>query len=185
MDSLWDSGIVLRHSLAEANELWRMCVTNKLTVKAAAKSLGLDLAQAQGTVRLLRKYGGVPSPERLALVAMRDPGLNDFDIAEMFRRTPRWASMVRVHAQELREAEPIPEFFEYLDEGLRPGDPTPEEIYRRAAELRTQRVHNYKDCDNPLLDVRRARPQPGLRVFAWNGRHASYVSIGTKNWPSR
>lgn len=185
MDSFYDCGIVLRHSLAEANDLWRMCVINKLTVRVAARELSLEQGQAEGVVRLLRKVGHVPSPERLALVAMRDPGFNNEDIAEMFRRTPKWAGMVRMHAQELRDAEPIPESCEYLDEGLQPGDPSPEEIYQRAAELRAARDRKFTGFDSPFPHGQKARSQPGLRCYLWDGRHASDFPIRFEKWTGR
>ncbi len=179
-----DCGIVLRHALAEADELWRRCVVNGQTVKAAAKLMGLRHGQCAGVVRLLRKVGRVPSPERMAAVAMRDFGLEDQDIAEMFRRSERWACAVRGRVEELREAEPIPVFFEYLDEGLRPQDPCPEELWRRAAEIRSKRTKNYADYDSPVNE-RKARPQGRLRCFAWNGRNASFLSICPKAWAGR
>jgi hypothetical protein len=72
----------------------------------------------------------------LALVVMRDYGMDNRDIAEIFGRSPRWARLVRERAVELREAEPIREELEYLDDGLQQGDPTPMEILEQAEALR-------------------------------------------------
>lgn len=179
-----DCGIVLRHSLAEASELWRRCVVNRQTVREASAALGLDWEQATGALRLLLKVKGIPSPERLAAVAMRDWGLEDADIAEMWRRPVRWATAVRQRVDELREAEPIPEAYEYLDSGLHPDDPCPEEILRRAAEVRNQRSRAYADFDCTLKE-RKALPQAMLRCFSWNGRHASYLSVSPEKWAGR
>ena len=119
----------LRHSLALAAELRRRCLTNKERVKRVAESLDLDTPQVLGALRILRL--GEFSPERLALVAMRDYGLDDADIAEMWGRSERWARLVRENAEEIRAAEPIPEELEYLDAGLYPGDPSPEDVATR------------------------------------------------------
>lgn len=132
-------GMRLRHALAFAGQLRQRCVVNKEGAKRVAKDLGVDPAQAEGAVRLLRKLETPPSPERLALVAMLDPGLDDADIAEMFDRHILWALAVRRQGAEIRAAEPIPRHLEYLDDGLRPTDPTPSEILTRAKELREKR----------------------------------------------
>ena len=179
MDSFSDCGIVLRHSLAYADDLWRMCVVNRMSVYRAAERLGLPKPQCKGAVRLLKQFGRVPSRERLASIVMRDWGLDDFDIAEIFGRSVRWAGAVRAHVQELREAEPVPEQYEFLDDGLHPDDPCPEEVYRRAAEIRAARRTKPKDMD------RQVRPQLGMRCFMWDGRNASYLSVSAAQWAGR
>ena len=128
-------GIRLRHALAFAADLQREVVDKRRTIKAVAKSLGLSEEQCRGVVRILRRHG-MRSPERLALVAMRDWGLDDSDVAEMFGRSERWAAIVRSQADEIRAEEPIDNYLEFVDCGLRPEDPSPDEILRRAAELR-------------------------------------------------
>lgn len=178
MDFGSECGIVLRHSLAHAAELHRRCIVNREQMKYVAQSLGLPKKQVAGTVRLLRSLGYIPSPERCALVVMNDWGMEDEDIAEIFGRTKRWAEAVRSNAAELREAEPIWRHLEYVDEGLRPQDPCPEELYRRAAEIRAKR----EDQRDAVL--RYAPTQGGMRQFAWNGRYASFVSICTR-WRAR
>lgn len=131
-----DCGIVLRHSLAFADELRRRVLVNGESAKGVAADLGLDPEQAQGAARLLRSLPYSPSPERLALVVMRDPGLDNADIAEIFGRSKRWAVWVRGNADELRAVEPIPMSLEYLDDGLQASDPTPAEILESAEKLR-------------------------------------------------
>jgi hypothetical protein len=163
-------GIQLRHACAHAAEVYRRCLTNKETIARVARSLGLDLMQTEGVFRIVRHCGGVPSPERMAVIAMKDWGLDDFDIAEMFGRSERWASMVRERAVELRETEPIPENLEYLDVGLQPGDPTPEELKTRVAELRGTGVIK------GLTPTRR----PGLRAYLWNGASHAFFPIGVE-----
>jgi hypothetical protein len=159
-----DCSVGLRHALGFADELRRRCLVNRETAKSVAKSLGLDQEQTHGVVRLLRNVGQV-SPERLAVVAMRDWGLTDEDIAEIFGRSERWARVVRSQQDEIRADEPIPEHLEFLDAGLQQGDPCPEEIRRRAAELRVHPLGNRND-----------RPGgPALRCYQWS-RHA-FVSV--------
>lgn len=156
----------LRHSLALADELRRRCLINKERVKKVAADLDVDAQQALGALRILRL--GNFSPERLALVAMNDYGLEDADIAEMWGRSVRWATVVRDNANEIRAEEPIPGELEYLDAGLCPGDPTPFEIQQRAAELRAKAE----------MRCFRAEFRPGIRAYSWNGNNASFVSIG-------
>lgn len=135
-----DCGVVLRHSLAYAPLLWRMCIVNRVTARNAAKHLNMESEQVLGAVRLLRAVGKVPSPERLALVVSRDWGLEDEDIAEIFGRSVRWAKVVREQADQIKAEEPIPEELEFLDCGLQPDDVSPTELYERAAELRAAGV---------------------------------------------
>lgn len=153
----------LRHALASADEIARRCVIGREPAKTVAKSLRLDQEQTEGVVRLMRVVRRL-SPERAALVAMRDPGLGDADIAEMFGRSVRWASLVRSQAEEIRSEEPIPEHLEYLDSGLQPGDPMPAEIQARAAELR-RLPGNRKDM----------RGGHALRAYSWTGY--AFISI--------
>ena len=136
MDFGNDGEIRLRHSLAFADDLHRRVIINRESATVVAMSLGLDIQQTKGAVRLLRSLPAKPSPERLALVVMRDYGLDNRDIAEIFGRSPRWAYLVREREAELREAEPIRWDLEYLDDGLQPGDPSPMEILEQAEALR-------------------------------------------------
>lgn len=144
----------LRHALGYADEIARRCAGKKESAKDVARSLGLDAEQTQGVARLMRARPHL-SPERLALVAMRDWGLDDADIAEIFGRSDRWAAVVRAQADEIRAEEPIPEHLEYLDSGLQPGDPSPVEISERAKGLRV--VHG---CRKDAI-------RGAIRMFAW------------------
>lgn len=156
----------LRHVLAYAEELRRRVIVNREATLRVSKRLGFDPALVAGAVRLLRL--GHFSLERLALVAMNDPGLDDADIAEMFGETPAWAADVRGRATELRAAEPIPEAVEWFDPCLRPWDPSPEEILRLAQEVR-----------GPIwAPVRCDEYRSGIRSFSWRGDRASFIPIG-------
>jgi hypothetical protein len=152
------SGGRLRHALAFAKEIHAECVIQHRTVRRLAKRLRLDPEQCVGVLRIVRKHWPV-SPERLAVIAMKDWGLDDNDIGEMFSRSPRWAAVVRSQADEIRAEEFIEPRLEYLDAGLQPGDPSPDEIRQRAAELRAASGH--PQCV-------RWRPQ----VFSWTTKHA-------------
>lgn len=174
-----DCGIVLRHALAHAPVLHRRCIINRERLKVVAPSLQVPLGQAQGAVRMMRAVGRIPSPERCALIVMNDWGMDDDDIAEIFSRTAKWSAMVRQNAAELRLTEPVPLRLEYLDMGLRPHDPCPEELYRRAAE---ERVKREQVRDSVLYY---ARSPAGLRNYSWNGRHASFFQIGSDGWTKR
>jgi hypothetical protein len=128
-------GIRLKHSLAFGPVLWRRCRINQESADRVARDLDLDVGQVRGSVRLLKTISRLPSPERLALVVMRDPGLNDEDIAEMFNRSKRWASVVRDQAEEIRLEERIPEHAEWIDDGMQPEYPTPDEILDLVSDL--------------------------------------------------
>lgn len=160
-----ECGVGLRHAAAFASELKRRVLTNNEPINKVAKSLGLDYQQVRGVVKLLRKVWHV-SPERLALVVMKDPGLDDEDVAEMFGRPKRWAQMVRINAEELRAAEPIDPALEWLDDGLQPDTPMPEEIHRRAMEVRAMFPLGYRDNKN--------RPH-GIRQFILERKHGTFV----------
>jgi hypothetical protein len=148
----------LRHALAFAAELRHRVIVNNESLKRVAQSLGLDYAQVKGVVRLLRKTPSSISDERLALVLMKDPGMTNADVAEVFGRPIRWAQLVRRRAQELREAEPIEESLEWIDDGLQPDYPMPDEIARRAKEVREM---------NPLGGRDTANRPYGIRQFHW------------------
>lgn len=128
-------GNVLRHALAYAADLHRRCVVNGESATRVAESMGLQVPQVKGAVRLLRSLRTLPSPERLACVVMLDPGLDDADIAEIFGRSERWAAVVRSKADEICMEEHIDPYYEYLDDGLQACDPSPSEIAARAKAI--------------------------------------------------
>lgn len=169
-DSGAGCGIRLRHALAFAADIYRGVFVNKQTIAWTAKSLDLEVMQTEGVFRILRHVGGVPSPERLALVAMRDWGYDDADIAEIFDRSEGWAADVRRRALAIRAAEFFPESLEYLDVGLCPGDPSPEELASRVAELRGRGV----------ITGRSPTRRPGIRSYLWNGSAHAFFPIGVE-----
>lgn len=147
-----DCEIELRHPLAFAATLYRRCVVNKESATAVAERFGFDANTCQGVVRLLRKVGGIPSPERLAVIAQLDWGYSNADIAEIFGRSDKWSADVRANADAIRKKEPIPLSLEWLCEGLQPSDPSPEELWDRAQEVR---------------GMSDRRPPSTIRSYAW------------------
>jgi hypothetical protein len=140
-------------------------IVNNEPAKVVARKMGFPKSQVTGAGRLLQSLRSRPSPERMALVVMRDPGLDDADIAEIFGRSVRWAELVRSRAEEIRSAEPIRLSLEYLDGGLQPGDPTPNEIARRAVAVRAERVAS----NGRRTDLEPAAGGYGIRSFTWSG----------------
>jgi hypothetical protein len=149
--------------LAFAVTLHRRCIVNKEAPARAASQLGLDTEQTQGVARLLRGIKFLPRPERLAVIAMRDPGYTDEDIAEMFGRCEDWAALVRENADAIRASEPIPMELEFLTENdFRDGGYA--ERHKAAEQTRT--------------------PRPGrpaiLRTYSWDGRNATFLQAGAE-----
>jgi hypothetical protein len=95
--------------------------------------MGLDEDQVMAAVTTMRTVRRCPSPERMAVIVMNDPGLDDEDIAEMFGRSERWARMVRSQAEDIRRDEPLGEA---LYPWMYPSDPTHQELERRQDEAR-------------------------------------------------
>lgn len=146
----------LRHSLAFVHALHRRCVINKEAACRVASQLSLDPQQVEGVVRLLRSINYIPSFERLALIAQRDPWFDDNDIAEMFGRTPDWSEAVRAQADRIRSEELIPMEREILtDEDFREGD----------YEARRLSLGRRND--------KRVRVE--IKSFEWDGFRASFV----------
>lgn len=159
----------LRHALAFAPELTRECAVNSLPAIRFAKKYGLDEEQTYRAAVLIKwahRKRVTLAKERLALVVMLDPGLDDSDIAEMFAMTPQWAAYVRAHAAEIKDEQPIPPDLEDMD---RVADDrfavTPEELERRIAESRQTLT--------PKQQWRPCPSGPGIRQF-YLGRHAFF-----------
>lgn len=138
----------LRHALAFAGDIYRRCVRNKEPAWKVAKSLQLDDEQVQAAASLLRKCNRVPSDERLALVVMKDRGLDDDDVAEMFSRSRRWAEVVRQQADAIKAEEQIDDtFYPWVFDD----DPPPEEILEMAKQFR---VHGGRGRSPRVAGVR-------------------------------
>jgi hypothetical protein len=147
----------LRHVLAFARTLHRRCVVNKESTTTVASQLSLDRLQVMGAVRLLKAIDYIPSPERLALIAQRDPGWDDADVAEAFGRSEEWSAAVRENSIALRLKEPIPLHLEQLTD-LDCG-PSPQEIADHAAMIRAR--------DNGKVGAYASGT--GIRAYSWDG----------------
>ena len=128
-----------RHALGFADEIKRRVNVNGETCERVASDLGFDKCSVVGVYRIFRHREKV-SPERLACIAILDWGLDDEDIGEIFGRSKRWAAVVRSQFNEIRAEETIPADLEYLDGGLRPEDPSPDEIARRCKDVRANGI---------------------------------------------
>jgi hypothetical protein len=159
-----DCGLGSVHPLAFAGQLWHRVIINHEQVARVAKQLGLCPEVCRGVLRMMKAVGRVPSRERLAVICQLDPGYNDADVGEVFGESAEWSASVRRHAALIREAEPMEASLEWYDDGLKPFDPTPEEILQRALEARSNR------------GMERIT-SPGIRAFRWRPRAASFVSI--------
>lgn len=158
----------LRHSLAFVHTLHRRCVINRESHNRVASQLDLDRMQLGGVVRLLKGISYIPSFERLAVIAQRDPGLDDDDIGEIFGTTPEWSASVRKRAGELRMREHIPMQLEVLTEYDCADDESL--LLARAAAIRESR---------PLAGRQMEAGRIGrIRSYAWRPQHATFVQIG-------
>lgn len=146
----------LRHALAFAGELRRRVLLNKENIKKVAAQMGLDYQQVRGVLRLVRKVWPL-SAERLALVVMKDPGLDNADVAEIFGRPTHWAQSVRRSSEAIKQAEPIDPDLEWIDDGLQPDTPMPDEIHRRAMEVRQLFPLGGRDATNRPYGIRQYR----------------------------
>lgn len=121
----------LRHAFAHGPDIWRRCILGGDSAKRVALKLGLDEDQVMAAAATLRPLRKCPSPERMAVIVMNDPGLDDEDIAVMFGRSERWAQIVRSLSQEIRDNEQL---VESVYPWLYPIDPHPNEIERLKKE---------------------------------------------------
>lgn len=134
----------LRHALAYADDLHRWCVKGSMGTWDAAERLGLDYYQTVGVLSLTRYRWPLPV-ERLATVLMLDWGMDDADVAEVFGRSERWASLVREQQDEIRALFPIPLAVEQRAAEIHSDDVPPDELWERAKSLR-QRGLTHGQC---------------------------------------
>lgn len=159
-----DCGLGSKHALAFAGQLWHRVIVNQEQTTRVARQLGLCPEVCRGVVRILKACGQMPSRERLAVICQLDQGYDDSDVGEVFGMSAEWSADVRRRTAAIREAEPIDAKLEWYDEGLKPFDPTPDEILRRALVERSNRGMERK-------------PTPGIKAFAWRPRAASFFQI--------
>jgi len=132
-------GVMSRSVFAHAATLHRRCVINNEPTTTVAPKMRLELEEVQGMVRLLKAAKRIPTPERLAVVAQLDPGLDDSDVADIFGQTPEWSAWVRQNADAIRASHPLPPAVEWLTEDLQPDSVTALQIADGCRELRNLR----------------------------------------------
>jgi len=159
----------LRHAWAFAGEIKRRVLTNRESLISVCRELDVPWEQGRGVYRVLRHLKRVPSLQRRIACVMRDWGLNDDDISEMFAIDKSAVRWVREFVDVIREREPIPEEAEAESAWLLPDDPPPDELYRRAAELRANRPH---------VEGKSPRFASGIRQFTWHGGQHAFVPVG-------
>lgn len=101
-----------------------------------ASDLGVPLRIVGRVNSICRRLGKAPSQARLCVCALNHPDITDDEVAELFGRSVRWVEDIRARRQEIRDAEPFPDYLEYLDDGYQMEDPTPWEIKARCDELK-------------------------------------------------
>lgn len=160
-------GTMCGTALASAEEIHQRVLVDGEMPQRVAQSLGFAHRQVQSVVRILRTFGGVPSPERLALIVMQAPDLSDEDIARWFNRPTGWATNVRKYGDEIAKNEFIPADVAWVSDEWEPDDPTPQEIRERCKAIREQ-------GERPFPEPQRwTAPQ-----FHWHGGHiGSFVPI--------
>jgi len=156
--------------LVFAGQLWHRVIINKETPMRVSKDLGMSKTQVVGVVRILRHFNGVPSRERMAVMAMRIPDVTDADVAEWFGSDEKWAAWVRSKQDHFRAKEPMPLAMELVDDGYADEDPTPAEIEDLKKSIRATTDRSLKE----------KQPAVGLQSYSWNGRRNAFVPIGVE-----
>lgn len=167
-DGSTERGTLCGTALVFAEEIRRRVVINNEPRRRVARDLGITDRQLHSVVRLCEK--GIPSLERRAVTCMRCPDISDADIAEWFGKPKEWAESIRRNMQAIKRREFIPAALDYVADEWEPGDPTPLEIQKRCAEIRSQ----------PPGGMGPVRGVGNIRVYAWQGgRLGSFLPVGS------
>lgn len=157
-------------SLVFVGQIQHRVVINKECAGTVSRDLGISRRSILSIARMLRAFGGVPSVERLAVIAMRVPDATDEDIAEWFNRSLTWAQQVRRDQDEIREREPIPPRLELINDEMDVGIPSLEERTRIAAELRAKGNEMNRKPEASRVEI---------ASYQWNGSQHAFFPIGT------
>lgn len=142
--------------LAHAPEIHRRILINKEPAVSVYRRFGLSKEVAARITVLLRRHG-LPSRDRLVVLAANYPDRAPVDIARAFNLTVDQVLDILVRTPEIRAAEPLStEMWEDIDED----DVTPAEIRRRAQEVR--RRNELVKRQVPQGPSRRAQGGAGL-----------------------
>jgi hypothetical protein len=160
----------LRHAWAFATEIKRRVLVNRESLISVCRDLDVPWEQGRGVLRILRQLKCILSLHRRMACVMRDWGLDDDDIAEMFAVDVSAVRWVREFVDVVREREPIPSWMEAESAWLLPDDLPPDELYRRAAEVRALRT---------TVPKGRPRGGAGIRHYTWDGSQHAFIPIRT------
>lgn len=167
-DGSTERGTLCGTALVFAEEIHRRVAVNRESSRQVSRSLGITDKQLHSVLRLCKR--GIPSLERRAVTCMRAPDISDADIAEWFGKPKEWAESVRRNMQAIKQREFIPKHLDYVADEWEPGDPSPLEIARMCAEIRSK----------PPVGMDRVRGVGNIRVFAWQGgRRGSFLPLGS------
>jgi len=169
------AGDCLRHCLSSSADLLARCVIGAESLNSWARRHDLDWDQVRSVYVMLRAIGRAPSLERRAAILMRDPGLEDGDIAEMLGMEVAEVEAVRADVDAVRAREPIPEWAELSAAEMHADDPEPAELYRRAEALRSTRVR-MPTHRKQSFELRTDDPQTlGIRQYLWSYNDNAFV----------
>jgi hypothetical protein len=156
--------------LVFAGQLWHRVVINREQPQDVCRTLGISLRQTRSIIRLLRHCKGVPSRERLAVIAMMPPDVTDAEVDEWFGMESGWAAGVRARAKAIRAREPIPDRLEHIDDEYDYGIPPLEERLEAAEYLR---AHPFTHRAAPKVD------RVEIKSFSWNGSSHAFFPVSS------
>ncbi len=179
--------------LSVAPDLHRRAIVNREPPRAVWKDLELSPEVGKKLTALLRRHG-CPSRERLIALSLGYPERTHAEIAAAFRCTVDHVADCAHRIASIRRVEPLStELWEDMDEA----DILPDEVARRAAEVRAQRSDDGLDqteipgssgqgsqgragvggstawrraCPGAWREARLAKPQPTCGLLPHAGR---------------
>lgn len=163
-------GTLCGTALVFAGQIHHRVLVNRESETRIANDLGISRITIRSILRILKYVGGVPSAERLALIAMRIPDATDEDIGEWFGHGHVWAARVRANAEAIREREQIPKVMEVIAGEADDDMPSVQEREAIAAEIRRKGLAAQKEEEPPRVTVAQ---------YAWSSKHGSFVSVGS------
>lgn len=132
-----------------AGQIWQRVFFGGETSLRVAADLGINRTSVHRMYLICKTLKRCPSQRRLALCVMRHPDISDEEIADLFGRNLEWVAEVRRNAYAIEQAEKFPQHLEWLDDGVHPDDPTPDEIAAECALLRSRWVDGIEGRRTP------------------------------------
>ena len=175
MDCLEDSYNGYVSAVVYFEEIHRRVNINKEHYRKVARELNLWAEQVSSVVRIGKTFGGVPSKERLALIAMLPPDVSDEEVAGMFGEDLNWVQSVRDDEIPLLCREWIPERLQYIDGEMEYNLPSVEERSALAARIRGEDRSRQSRRDTVGVSC-----HSGIRQVFWQGgRSRAFFQVGT------